>query len=150
MLKHDTVEVRKLLSSQLAQAFEAFSDINKRVLWAVPKGQKIEYLKNDFSIGGIDIAKCGDPSAMNFKTIAYYVDIKLNKRVIFTESVYYKDTLLSVALNSLEFLSHKSGCEVKLTIQFTDLSGQEVKANFKKGWEAVLDNLKNLLIQTGK
>jgi len=145
MLKHGTIEIRKKFSTSVSNVFEAFADINKRQKWAVPTGQQIRYLQSNFSVGGIDIALCGDPTQMNFKTIAYYCDIEKNQRIIFTESVLHKESLISVALNCLEFYSSRTGCEIKMTIQVSDLSGGEVKANYKQGWEAVFKNLSEQL-----
>ena len=142
---HKTIKIKKVLKFPLEKVYFAFANFKARSQWSVPKGDGIKYLKNDFSVGGQDIFRCGTPGKLEFKGVVDYQDIEKNKRIIYTETVFHLKKKLAVTLFTTEFHKVKDGTQIDLIAQISSLDGVDMSKGYKQGWHSVIKNLAEYL-----
>lgn len=143
--RHDTVRIERTFASAPERVFHAFADVACRVRWAVPAGERIEYLEADFAVGGLDVFRCGPPGDLSFQGEVRYEDIVAPQRIVFTETVSQHGRRLAVALVTMECTESKAGTHVILTAQIASFDGADMAGGYRHGWGAALGNLDVLL-----
>lgn len=146
-VSHKTVNLKKTLNYSIQKVFKSFASQKARSEWSVPKGDAIEYIEEDFSVGGKDIFRCGSPDSMEFTGVVQYEDIIKNQRIIYTETIRHKKKKLSIALLTLNLAKVDDATEITLTAQVCSLDGADMSLGYKQGWTAVLKNLEDFLGQ---
>lgn len=140
-----TMEIVESFNSDIEKVFNWYSDINKRIKWCVPDGSLIEFVENDFSIGGRDVTKCGLPGHLEFITEINYIEIINNRLIIFSEKVLKDDNLLACSLNTLKYDLSGNKSELKIILHVNSFVGEEMLVGYLNGWRSVISNLKNLV-----
>lgn len=138
---HDTLVLERTYPATPARVFAAWEDPQARLRWAVPKGQALVFEATDFWVGGRDISRCGDPGDLRYRLETLYEAIVPDRRLVMTERCQDGETLLSVALITVEIEPHGTGARLTLTNQIVALDGGGMIAGSKQGWSAALDNL---------
>jgi uncharacterized protein YndB with AHSA1/START domain len=146
-VSHKTVSLRKKVDFSIQKVFKAFASQKARSEWSVPKGDAIEYIEDNFSVGGKDVFRCGSPDSMEFNGVVQYEDIVKNRRIIYTETIKHKKKKLSVALLTLNLVEIEGATEITVTAQVCSLDGANMSLGYKQGWTAVLKNLEEFLSQ---
>lgn len=144
-ISHKTVSLKKTVRYSVKKVFKAFASTKARSEWSVPKGDAIQYIKDDFSVGGKDIFRCGSPESLEFHGVVQYEDIVKNQRIIYTETISHKKKKLSVALLTVNLIEVAGGTEIVVTVQVCSLEGSDMSQGYKQGWIAVLKNLEVFL-----
>jgi uncharacterized protein YndB with AHSA1/START domain len=144
-VQHKTVKLKFKFNFKVEKVYKAFSSIEARKKWSVPKGDAIKYLKSDFTVGGVDRFKCGSPQAMEFGGVVHYEDIVKNKRIVSTETITYKSKRISSALVTTEFIEADAFTLLILTAQVASYDGMDMSKGYKQGWKSVLSNLNEYL-----
>jgi uncharacterized protein YndB with AHSA1/START domain len=145
---HDTLVLERTYPAAPARVFAAWREPEARLRWAVPKGQALAFDATDFRIGGRDLARCGDPGDLRYRLETLYEAIEPDRRLVLTERCRDGDTLLSVALITVEIAPHGSGARLTLTNQIVALEGGGMIEGSRHGWSAALDNLGEDLART--
>lgn len=140
-VQHDTVVIERHFVAIPTQVFTAFADVDARQRWAVPLGDKLEYLQSNFTVGGRDVFRCGSPNDMCYLGDMRYEDIVLNRRIVFTEAMSQRDNRLSATLVTVELLADEAGTQLIMTSQIAAFDGSDMVTGYRQGWLAVLDNL---------
>lgn len=138
---HDTLVLERAYPASPARVFAAWRDPEARLRWAVPKGQALVFDAADFRVGGRDLSRCGDPGDLRYRLETLYEAIETDRRLVLTERCRDGETLLSVALITVEIEPHASGSRLTLTNQIVALDGGGMIAGSRHGWNAALDNL---------
>ena len=146
-VSHKTVSLKKTVDYSAQKVFKAFASVKARSEWSVPKGDAIEYIEDNFSVGGKDVFRCGSPDSMEFNGVVQYEDIIKNQRIIYTETIRHKKKKLSVALLTINLGEVEGGTEITVTAQVCSLDVADMSLGYKQGWTAVLKNLGEFLSQ---
>ncbi len=145
-LTHDTITIERTINASAQQVFNAWADPTARSQWGPPSDDEaIEFLENDFRVGGKDVSLCGQKGDLRFQVDTVYHDIQEPLRLLFTERVSTDDNLLCVSLITVQFTETGKATELYLTIQVASLVGEDMIAGNRGGWEAALTNLADYL-----
>lgn len=141
-LIHDTINIEKTINASAQQVFNAWADPAARSIWGPPSDDEaIEFLENDFRVGGKDVSLCGQKGDLRFRVDTVYHDIQQPLRLLFTERVSTDDNLLCVSLITAEFSEAGEATNLELTVQVASLVGEDMIGGNRGGWEAALNNL---------
>lgn len=141
-LAHATIHLSRFYPFPPARVFHALSDPAARQRWSPPNpDQGFVYERTDFTVGGIDISRCGPKDNLFMTVEARYLDIVADTRIIFAETVSTAQGKLSIGLVSFELVSEDEGTLLKLTIQLASLVGEEMVEGNRNGWTAALRNI---------
>lgn len=144
-IEHKTIKLKKVIKAPIQAVYKALSTTKEKAKWSAPGNDEIKYLKSNFKNGGIETFKCGPPGSLDFSGTLHYEDIIKNKRIVYTETVFYKKAKLSSALISTE-LSEKNGTTIiEMTIQVVSYNGPQMLKGNEVGYKGSLKNLKQYL-----
>jgi uncharacterized protein YndB with AHSA1/START domain len=138
---HDTLVLERTYPASPARVFAAWEEPQARLRWAVPKGQALIFDATDFRVGGRDLSRCGDPGDLRYRLETLYEAIVPGRRLVLSERCRDGETLLSVALITVEIEPSGTGTSLTLTNQIVALDGGGMIAGSRHGWNAALDNL---------
>jgi uncharacterized protein YndB with AHSA1/START domain len=145
-LTHDTINIRRTISASIEQVFAAWADPHARAQWGAPSDDEvIQFVENDFRVGGKDVSLCGPKNDLRYRVESLYHDITKPIRLLFTELVTIEDTLLCVSLITVSLVECENSTTMDLTIQITSLTGEEMITGNRGGWAAALTNLEGYL-----
>ena len=139
--RHDMIGLERTYPASPARVFAAWADPSTRLRWAVPKGQALVFDETDFRVGCRDVSRCGDPGDLRYRLMTLYEDIRADRRLVMTERCWEGETLLSVALITVEIEPVAAGSRLTLTNQIVALDGGGMIDGSRHGWNAALDNL---------
>ena len=140
-LQHETVVLERVFDAPVSRVFAAFAEPAARMRWAVPQGERIEYLQTDFAVGGRDVFRCGPPDAMDYQGDVRYELIQPDRCIVYTESMSTAGRPLSAALTSVEFVPQAGRTQVVVTAQVASIDGSRMADGYRQGWTAVLARL---------
>lgn len=141
-LLHDTITIKKTINASTREVFNAWADPAARSEWGPPsEDEAIEFVENDFRIGGRDVSWCGQKGNLGFRVETLYYDIRPPERLLFTERVSMGDNLLSVSLVTVVLSDSGGTTTLGLTVQIASLVGEGMISGNRVGWEAALTNL---------
>ena len=139
---HGTVGVEQILNVPVARAYGAFADPDERVRWSAPSDSAVFiYDATNFSVGGLDLARCGAKEDPRYRVEARYVDIVAERRVVWTETIRELDKPLATNITTLEFIPEGRHTRLKVTVQVTSFVGAGMITNTKAGYEGSLANM---------
>lgn len=145
-LAHDTISIRRAIHASPEIVFQAWKDPVARSTWGSPSDDEaVEFIANDFRVGGMDIHHCGPVGDLRFRVETRYHAIDCPKRLLFTESVSTGNALLSVSLVTVDISQARNAAQLDLTIQIASLVGTEMVAGSRAGWNAAIANLDSQL-----
>lgn len=145
-VSHRTIKISKKITSPLNKVFSSISNVSERTQWSAPKGDEIKYLRSNFKEGGKDIFKCGSIGSLDFRGYVHYEDIIKNKRIINTETVFYKKQKMASSLITTEFFKvDNHSTIIKMTIQVASYCGEQMLKGCETGYKSSLRNLKEYL-----
>ncbi len=139
------IKITKNFSVSSQVVYSWYSDIEKRKTWCVPEGDEIQFLNNDFSVGGQDLARCGSPGALDFTTETNYLAIESDRLIVFSETVKNGEMLLACSLNSLVFDPDDQGASITARLSVMSFVGEQMLLGYENGWKSVLENLREEL-----
>ncbi|WP_445357186.1 SRPBCC family protein [Microbulbifer sp. ANSA002] len=141
-LSHDTISISKTIKAPAEQVFSAWENPKARSIWGAPsKDEAVEFIENDFRVGGLDVHRCGQKNDLQFRVETHYYDISKPHLLLFTERVYTDDSLLSASLITVAISQNKRATELQVTIQITSLVGLGMIDGTRNGWQCALSNL---------
>lgn len=150
---HDTFTIENTYSAAPAEAFAAFSELEKKRRWYAD-GAAYEVLEYDldFSVGGREVLvgkmlPSTPVAGAVLKWSSVYDEIKPDDRIVFSQVVEMNERRISCSLISVEFLPADTGCVVRLTHQAAFFEGSDGPEFRKMGWQALLDQLSGELSQ---
>nr|BDT27457.1 SRPBCC domain-containing protein [Bacteriovorax sp. HI3] len=147
-LEHKTIKLKKVIKAPIDAVYKALSSTKEKAKWSAPGTDKIKYLKSNFKNGGIETFKCGPAGSLDFSGTLHYEDIIKNKRIVYTETVFYQKNKLSSALVSIELSEKNSSTLISMTIQVASYSGPQMLKGNEVGYKGSLNNLKQYLEET--
>ena len=143
---HETVVVEQTLNVPVSRAYGAFADPKERMRWGAPSdGAVFIYDSTNFSVGGVDLARCGSKEDPRYRVEARYVDIADCRRIVWTETIRELDRLLAANITTLEFIPEGAHTRLKVTVQVTSFVGTGMIRNTKAGHEGSLANMARYL-----
>jgi len=138
-LSHDTISINKTIEAPIEHVFSAWADPKARSIWGAPsEDEAIEFLENNFRVGGRDIHRCGQKSNLRFIVETRYYEISRPSRLLFTERVAADDELLSLSTISVEIDDCGNLVELNVTVQIVSLVGSDMIEGTRKGWEKAI------------
>ncbi|MEO0452212.1 MAG: SRPBCC domain-containing protein [Pseudomonadota bacterium] len=146
---HDTVRLRKCFQYSAEQLFAAYLDPALRQEWAAPNDDSaVEIVHSNVRTGGTEETRCGTKGDLKYRTKVNYHLVQANQLITFTESLFKKDSILSVAAITFEFRRLDEGAELILTDQITSFVGKDMIDGHRQGFTAALVNLEKQLVST--
>lgn len=146
---HDTVRLRKFLPYSAEQLFAAYLDPEVRQEWAAPNDDSaVEIVHSNVMTGGKEETRCGGKDDLKYRTEVNYHLVRANELITFTESLFERDSILSVAAITFEFKRLDNGAELILTDQITSFVGKDMVDGHRQGFNAALLNLEKQLAST--
>ena len=143
---HETVVVEQIVNVPVSRAYGAFADPRERMRWGAPSDNAVFiYDSTNFSVGGVDLARCGAKEDPRYRVEARYVDIVDRQRVVWTEMIRELDRLLAANITTLEFIPDGRRTRLKVTVQVTSFVGIGMIKNTKAGHEGSLANMARYL-----
>lgn len=143
--KHRTLRFKRLIAAPPERVFRALSRAKEKALWSAPKGDEIRFQKSDFKFGGVETFRCGPKGALNFQGTLHFEDIIKNKRIVFTETVFFEKQKLATALVTTELTHIDQKTLVTMTIQVVSYCGDQMLKGYASGYKMSLKNLKDYL-----
>lgn len=141
-ITHATIVIERTYKATPARVFRAWEDKEARERWQTPDPSiQIRFEESDFREGGRDVSRCIEKDVVDFVATVFYLDIRPNESIVFTESVAQGDANVSAALISVEFAPASEGTRLLVTMQIAALGGSEMEKGYQFGWNAALDNL---------
>jgi uncharacterized protein YndB with AHSA1/START domain len=139
---HGTVVVERTLDVPVSRVYSAFADAGERASWGAPSDTAVFiYDEANFAVGGRDLARCGAKEDPRFRVEARYVDIVVERRVVWTETIHEIDKLLATNITTLELVPDGRRTRLKVTVQVTSFVGPGMIKNTKTGHEGSLANM---------
>lgn len=143
-IKHDTLTFTRTLKHPPARVFRAFTTNAELEKWSPPdEGMNMKIHEGQCEPGGRLIWRCGPGEAEGIRVVSDYLHFDQDAAVIFSESVYMHDGLLSAALVTVK-LSGETETELEICAQVSAVD-PEMAEGYGHGWNAALTNLEALL-----
>ena len=146
-LAHDTLIFERHLRRPAGDVFNAYADIDQRVLWSAPSDDEVVIFEShDFSVGGVDRFICGPKSAPSFAGTTRYHAIVDGETIVFTERLTDLDhNLAAVSLVTWHVGPDGDGSKLTIVDQVTSIVGSGPIDGSRHGYNAMLDQLEHHL-----
>ncbi|MCR9166009.1 MAG: SRPBCC domain-containing protein [Nannocystaceae bacterium] len=143
-IKHDTLTFTRTLKHPPARVFRAFTTNAELEKWSPPdEGMNMTILEGTCEPGGRLVWTCGPGDAEGVRVVSDYFHVAQDTAVLFSEAVYMRDDVLSVALVTVS-LSGSTETTLEICAQVSALD-PEMAEGYGHGWNAALANLEALL-----
>lgn len=148
-LAHDTLTFERQFDHPPQAVFDAYADIDQRVIWSAPSEDEIVIFEHhDFTVGGTDRFLCGLKDAPSFAGTTRYHAIIDGEAIVFTEHLTdLDDDLLAVSLVTWTVNADSGGSKLTIIDQVTSLQGDGPIQGSRHGYTAMLDQLQRHLDQ---
>jgi uncharacterized protein YndB with AHSA1/START domain len=141
-IAHATIVMERTYKASPARVFAAWKDQKARERWQAPDATiQIKFTEADFREGGRDVARCIEEDGAEFLATVYYLDIRRDRRIVFTENVAQGAANVSAALISVEFSPAGEATRQVVTMQIASFDGSGMEKGYEHGWGMALDNL---------
>jgi uncharacterized protein YndB with AHSA1/START domain len=141
-IAHATIVMERTYRAPPARVFNAWEDRKARERWQAPDDTiTIRYEDADFRPGGRDVARCIESDGAEFLATVFYLDIRRDQRIVFTEQVAQAHANVSAALISVELSPAGAGTLQRVTMQIAAFDGSGMEQGYEHGWGMALDNL---------
>ncbi len=139
---HATLVFERNIPAPVEKVFAAFADPVARAAWGAPSDTAtLIYDETDFREGGEDRFRCGPRSDPNIHGTTRYLEIIVDRRVVFCETIDVDGRRLSASLTTLELAPDGNATKLKSTIQLASFVGEDMVRGHEAGNNASLDNL---------
>jgi uncharacterized protein YndB with AHSA1/START domain len=140
---HATLVFERHIAASAERVFAAFADPVARATWGTPSDTAVVIYDNaDFREEGEDRFRCGPRTDPNIHGVAKYLEIVVNQRVVYCETIDMDGRRLCASLNTLELSPDgDSKTRLKSTIQLASFIGEDMVKGHEAGNNASLDNL---------
>lgn len=147
-ISHETLRFERDFDAPPERLFQAYVDPREREIWSAPTPETVIVIdETDVRTGGRETARCGAADALNWTMKVVYHRVTENRQITFTEELWDKDDLLTVALITFEFETRgETGTRLKLTDQITSFVGDGGVSGHRDGYTNALDNLAARLV----
>lgn len=143
---HETMTINRSIKASREQVYNAWADPKARTIWGAPStDEAVEFVENDFRVGGRDVHFCGEKGDLRFRVDTFYHDIHEPSRLLFTERVSTGENTLCASLVTVDFAEAMGCTRIDLVIQVASLVGEGMITGNLGGWNAALDNLEDYL-----
>lgn len=141
-ITHATIVMERTYNAAPARVFHAWQDRKARERWQAPDETiQIRYEDADFRQGGRDVARCIEADGAEFLATVYYLEIRRDQRIVFTEAVAQRNANVSAALISVELSQVSAGTLQRVTMQIASFDESGMEKGYEHGWSMALDNL---------
>jgi uncharacterized protein YndB with AHSA1/START domain len=141
-IAHATIVMERTYQASPARVFAAWKDQNARERWQAPDPSiRIKFEKADFREGGRDVARCIEEDGNEFLATLYYLDIRRDERIVFTEAVAQGNANVSAALISVQLFPVGEDTRQLVTMQIASFDESGMEKGYEHGWGMALDNL---------
>ncbi len=146
-LAHATLTFERHFPHPAPAVFDAYADIDQRVVWSAPSENEIVIFEShDFTVGGTDRFLCGLKEAPSFAGITRYHAIIDGAMIVFTEHLTaLDDRVLAISLVTWTVEPDRDGAKLTIVDQVTSLSGSGAIEGSRHGYTAMLDQLERHL-----
>lgn len=132
---HSTFQIERIYRAAPERVFSAWSDRSAKARWFQPA----EVF--DFRVGGREFSQGGPAGGPVFTFDAYYQEIVLNERLVYTYSLDQGDIRISVSIATIELIPTSDGTKLVFTEQGTFFDGQDTPEQREQGTKELLDLL---------
>lgn len=141
---HGTFDLKRTYPAKRADVFKAFSDVNKKRIWAYGAPEGAHTL--DFRVGGNEHVEMDGPGGGKFVYDGTYFDIVENERIVYAYTFDMGSGTSGVTLTTVELAdSEDGGTHLKFTEQGTYLDGFDGPKFWEMGTTSLLGRLEDLL-----
>lgn len=141
-IAHATIVMERTYKAAPARVFQAWQDRKARERWMAPDETiQVKYEDTDFRPGGRDVARCIEADGAESLAAVYYLDIRRDQRIVFTEAVAMNNANVSAALISVELAPADAGTHQRVTLQVASFDDSGMEKGYEHGWGMALDNL---------
>lgn len=138
---HDSFVIERTLAAAPNVVFDAFADPAKKVKWFGAPDSGDAALDLDFTVGGREFNRGGEPGGAVYIYEAVYRDIVPGERIVTTYEMAMDGARISVSLATTEFLSEGSGTRLIYTEHGAYLDGYDNPQARQHGTNELLDAL---------
>lgn len=135
--RHDTFTLERTYPASPARVFAAWSDAASKARWFACHA---EY-ELDFRVGGGERTRGGEPGGPVFTTETRFHDIVPERRIVYSYTLHSDQTLVSVAIVTVELYPAGGGTRLVLTEQGTYPDGHMAPEQIRIGTEEGLRRL---------
>lgn len=139
---HRTVHITKTIPASVPAVFRSLSRASEKAKWSAPKGDEIRFLKSNFRRGGTEVFQCGPKGQMHFRGTLHFDDIIKNERIVYTETVSFKNEALATALITIQLTQQAQGTKIRMTIQVASYCGEKMLKGCESGYRTALSQLR--------
>lgn len=143
-IEHDTLNLERKLTASPERVFAAYIDPAVREKWCVPSDDMdLKIIESNVVAGGTEIGRCS-PHGFDdyFEMRVRYHAVEEPNHIIFSEELWEKDQLLTIALITFDIRSADDGGSIlHLTDQITSFAGKELIDGHKEGYSIALGKL---------
>lgn len=133
----DTFSLERTYPASPARVFAAWADPASKARWFACHA---EYAL-DFRVGGTERTRGGEPGGPVFTTETRFHDIVPERRIVYVYTLHRDDTLVSVAIATVEMAPADGGTRLVFTEQGTYLDGHISPEQIRVGTEQGLQRL---------
>jgi uncharacterized protein YndB with AHSA1/START domain len=136
---HGSFTVERVYDASPARVFKAFADPASKARWFVgPNGWREIERRQDFRVGGEEVARGRFPDGNESRFVARYHEIVPGARIVYVYDMHYGGVFLSVSLATLEFTPEGAGTRLRITEQGVFIDGNDGNASRREGTEYLL------------
>lgn len=133
----DTFSLERTYPASPARVWAAWADPASKARWFACHA---EYAL-DFHVGGGERTRGGEPGGPVFTTETRFHDIVPERRIVYTYTLHRDDTLVSVAIATVEMTPAEGGTRLVFSEQGTYLDGHVPPEQIRLGTEGGLQRL---------
>ena len=141
-IQNASLAFERSIGASTSRVFALFADFHERTRWGKPSATAVfEYDEFDFRVGGQDVFRCGPRENPEYRGIAVYQDIQLDKRICWVERIEIDEAPLMVALMTVTLHPIEIGTSLRMLAQVVSFAGERMIEGTQQGNNAALDNL---------
>ena len=141
-IAHATIVMERTYKASPTRVFAAWKDKEARERWQAPDETiSIKFEAADFREGGRDVARCIEADGAEFLATVYYLDIRRDQSIVFSENVAQGNANVSAALICVELYPVGESTRQLVTMQIASFDESGMEKGYEHGWGMALDNL---------
>jgi uncharacterized protein YndB with AHSA1/START domain len=141
-IAHATIVMERTYKASPTRVFAAWQNKEARERWQAPDETiRIQFEHMDFREGGRDVARCIEADGAEFLATVYYLDIRRDQSIVFSENVAQGNANVSAALICVELYPVGNSTRQLVTMQIASFDESGMEKGYEHGWGMALDNL---------